>query len=79
MSASLRSRPNLRTAAMARNNEKIRVLQLAVNHMQVGAAYAARGNFHQDLVLLGLSVGRSRMTGGVRGASSTIARMIVLI
>jgi hypothetical protein len=31
---------------LARNNRKIRVLQLAVDHMQVGAAYAARGNLH---------------------------------
>jgi len=36
---------------MARNNGKPRVRQLAVDHMQVGAAYAARGNLHQDLAL----------------------------
>jgi hypothetical protein len=29
---------------LARNNGKIRVLQLAVDHMQVGAAYAAPGS-----------------------------------
>ena len=64
---------------LARNNGKIRVLQLAVDHMQVGAAYAARGNLRQDLALLGLRRWPLRMTRGVRVASSTIARMIVLI
>jgi hypothetical protein len=64
---------------MARNNGRLRVLQLSVDHMRVGAAYAARGNIRQDLACLGSGIGRSRMTSGVRGASSTIARMIVLI
>ena len=62
-----------------RHDRQFRVFQFAVDHMQIGAADAAGRDLDQDFARPGAGSGRSRMTSGVRGASSTMARMVAII
>ena len=60
---------------MAGHDRKLRIWQFAVDHVQVGSADPAGRDLDQNFAGRRLWADRSRMTSGVRGLSSTMARM----